>query len=199
MSADTANVTGIGGNYTVQHLGGSNITADIGFQASVIHGGSGTMGQAVGGQYLLANSGSGTLSNSIGVSVSGTNTGTGTITNSYGVQIGTMAGTNRWGLYQVDTSANNYFGGKLGIGVTTPQAGLDIATTGTLASAVIVPRDTTGNRPATAVNGMIRYNSNSNKFEAYENGAWTNVIGGIAAGATGLFADGSTSAPSIAF
>ncbi len=69
--------------------------------------------------------------------------------------------------------------GKLGIGTATPQAGLDVATTGTDKSAVIVPRDSTLNRPTTAVNGMIRYNSTTNKFEAYENSIWTNMISGV--------------------
>ena len=62
--------------------------------------------------------------------------------------------------------------GNVGIGTTTPQAGLDIKTTGTSASAVIVPRDTVANRPTTAVNGMIRYASDTNNMEAYINGAW---------------------------
>src|SRR6202030_98291 len=46
--------------------------------------------------------------------------------------------------------------GNVGIGTTAPQARLDIATTGTAASALIVPRDTTANRPTSGVNGMIR-------------------------------------------
>jgi hypothetical protein len=64
--------------------------------------------------------------------------------------------------------------GKIGIGVTAPQAGLDIATTGTAASAVIVPRDSTANRPTTLVNGMTRYNSTTNLFEFYQNSGWVN-------------------------
>lgn len=64
--------------------------------------------------------------------------------------------------------------GFIGVGVTTPQAGLDIATTGTAGSAIIVPRDTTGNRPTTLVNGMIRYNTTTTLFEFYQAGAWVN-------------------------
>ena len=55
--------------------------------------------------------------------------------------------------------------GRIGIGTTNPQAGLDIATTGTTASAIIVPRDTTANRPTLSVNGMIRYNTNTSNRE----------------------------------
>ena len=40
-----------------------------------------------------------------------------------------MAGTTKWGLYQVDTSANNYFGGKVGIGQVAPTFPLDLLVT----------------------------------------------------------------------
>lgn len=69
--------------------------------------------------------------------------------------------------------------GRVGIGTTNPQAGLDVAMTGTSASAIIVPRDTTANRPTTAVNGMIRYNSTTAKFEGYENGGWVPLSSGL--------------------
>jgi hypothetical protein len=60
--------------------------------------------------------------------------------------------------------------GKVGIGTANPQGALDIySTTG----ALIVPRMTTTERDAmTAVNGMIIYNSATNQFNFYENGAW---------------------------
>lgn len=62
---------------------------------------------------------------------------------------------------------------NVGIGVTSPQAALDVVSTGT-SSAVIVPRATTANRPTTLVNGMIRYNTTTTLFEFYQNGAWVN-------------------------
>ncbi len=75
--------------------------------------------------------------------------------------------------------------GKVGIGTNTPQAQLDVATTGTN-SAVIIPRATTANRPSTPVNGMIRYNTSTAKFEGYQNGTWTDLIGsGTVTGVTG--------------
>lgn len=70
---------------------------------------------------------------------------------------------------------SSIFAQNVGIGTITPAAGLDVATTGTLASAIIVPRDTTVNRPTAAANGMIRYNTNLNYFEGYENGQWSRM------------------------
>ena len=70
------------------------------------------------------------------------------------------------------------YGGAVGINTLAPMAGLDVASTGTIASALIVPRDSTAMRPTNAVNGMLRYNSATSKFEAFENNAWTNLIGG---------------------
>ena len=66
-------------------------------------------------------------------------------------------------------------GGNVGIGTTSPGAGLDVATTGTTGSALIVPRDTTANRPSVPVNGMVRYNSTTAGFEGYANGAWASI------------------------
>src|ERR1044072_5308374 len=57
--------------------------------------------------------------------------------------------------------------GKVGVGTTSPGAVFDVYGTGTSHSAMIVPRDTSGNRPTSAVNGMIRDNTTSNAFEEY--------------------------------
>ena len=128
-TADLSNVTALGGNYTVQHLGGSNINTAIGFQSASSHAGTGSMTQAVAGQYMVNNTNTGTITNAIGVNVSGANSGGGTITNSYGLQLGTIPATNRWGVYQIDASDKNYFAGSVGIGTTTPGANLDVAGT----------------------------------------------------------------------
>ncbi len=41
---------------------------------------------------------------------------------------------------------------------------------------ITIPRGTTAQRPPAPVNGMLRYNNTTNKFEGYENGVWTNLI-----------------------
>lgn len=71
----------------------------------------------------------------------------------------------------IDTS------GSVGIGTATPNAALDVMITGTHASAIIVPRDTTANRPTSGLNGMIRYNTNIANFEGYLNGNWAVMTG----------------------
>lgn len=60
--------------------------------------------------------------------------------------------------------------GNVGVGTTSPSAALDVATTGAN-SAIIVPRDSTANRP-TGVEGMIRYNTTTTNFEGYQGSSW---------------------------
>ena len=76
--------------------------------------------------------------------------------------------------------------GMVGIGTNSPQAILDLRGTGTQFSTLLLPRDTTANRPATAssVNGMIRYNSQTNRLEGFENGQWGNISAATAGTAT---------------
>ncbi|MBX3017181.1 MAG: tail fiber domain-containing protein, partial [Bdellovibrionaceae bacterium] len=64
--------------------------------------------------------------------------------------------------------------GRVGIRTDDPQAVLDVFGTGA-DSAMLIPRDTTANRP-TGVDGMIRYNSQTSKFEGFQAGLWTDMI-----------------------
>ncbi len=50
----------------------------------------------------------------------------GSITNNYGLMIGNVLGTNQYAIYQMGTDDTNYFGGKVGIGTTSPAAPLHI-------------------------------------------------------------------------
>ena len=51
-----------------------------------------------------------------------------------------------------------------------------------LSSHLRLVNDTTANRPTTPLNGMIRYNTTTNRFEGYENGVWKDIIGEINTG-----------------
>jgi hypothetical protein len=73
----------------------------------------------------------------------------------------------------ITNSGDVEIGGSLGIGNPTPAASLDIATT----DSILIPRGTTAQRPGTAVNGMMRYNSTDNLFEVYQAGGWGNLAG----------------------
>ena len=66
--------------------------------------------------------------------------------------------------------------GNLGIGTSTPQAGLDVSMTGA-SSALIVPRDSTANRPSSPVNGMLRYNTDTSTLEGYFGYNWIGIGG----------------------
>ena len=61
-------------------------------------------------------------------------------------------------------------------GINADTKGLNIDALG-LASlntdkAIIVPKGTQNQRPFTGVEGMLRYNSDTNDFEVYQNSAW---------------------------
>lgn len=82
---------------------------------------------------------------------------------------------------KVDASNAMVLGGtgadavNVGIGTTLPLARLDITGDG---STVLFPRKSSAGDPAGAANGMIYYNAMDNKFRAYQNGAWADVIAG---------------------
>ena len=86
--------------------------------------------------------------------------------NSAFVTVGTLASTNL-GLASL---AGATFTGDVILGTTT---------------ALELPDGTTGQRPGSPVNGMIRYNTTLNTFEGYKNAAW----GAIGGGATGGSSD----------
>ena len=73
-----------------------------------------------------------------------------------------------------DTLFVNSVNNRVGVGTTTPSAELHVAGTG----AIIVPAGTTGERPDTAANGMIRYNSTTGFMEAYSAVGWQSISWG---------------------
>jgi hypothetical protein len=62
--------------------------------------------------------------------------------------------------------------------VTSAKLENNIVLPGT--ASMTLPSGSTANRPATGVNGMVRYNTSTNKTEMYQNGAWVNVDAGTA-------------------
>ncbi len=66
----------------------------------------------------------------------------------------------------------NSASGVVGIGTINPQANLDINGTG----ALITPRGTTAQQPATPVNGMLRYDTTAKRFTVYRDNAWAYLL-----------------------
>lgn len=62
--------------------------------------------------------------------------------------------------------------GKLGVGSGAAQTSIHVFAN----DAIILPSGNTAQRP-TGINGMIRYNSNTNLIEAYANNSWGTVGG----------------------
>lgn len=92
-----------------------------------------------------------------------------------------LVGTNNWGFYIAD-DVDNWIKGSLRIGgttisddtVTNASVALEVKST---TKAVLLSRmNSTEEAALTAVNGMIIYNSQINKFRGYENGAWVDLI-----------------------
>jgi hypothetical protein len=83
--------------------------------------------------------------------------------------------------------------GSVGISSTSPRAVLDISQN---TGAVILPVGTTGTRPATGVNGMIRYNSTTTAaIEGYIGNAWLPLTTGGATATIDLGTSASANNP----
>ena len=74
--------------------------------------------------------------------------------------------------YGGDFTGGVKINGKVLIGTGTAQASLDVAGT----DAILFPRGTNANRPSSPVNGMMRYNTGAGKYEAYQSGAWQDIL-----------------------
>ena len=63
---------------------------------------------------------------------------------------------------------------RVGIGTASPATTLHVSAT----DALRLPSGTTGQRPGSAANGDIRYNSTTSTIEGYAGGAWANLASG---------------------
>ncbi|MBI2234591.1 MAG: hypothetical protein HYU57_06355 [Micavibrio aeruginosavorus] len=86
-------------------------------------------------------------------------------------------------------------GGKMVIDPAVPATQLTargVIDAGAATDAIVFPSGTTAQRPGTPVNGMTRYNSTTGKFEAYQAGAWVDMIGGGGGSALDSLSDAKT-------
>lgn len=179
-----------GGTYLATPLTITRSTGNATFSGAVTANG-GFNGSGAGLTNLLMSSLTGTLPISSG----------GTGTNTAFTQ-GSVVYTGTGGAYAQDNG--NFFwdatNHRLGIGTASPRSSLDI---GGDTDALIMPSGNTSQRP-TGVNGMVRYNTDGNVLEAYQNSSWASllsVLGGSAAvtapqragdPGTGLFSDAAS-------
>ena len=70
--------------------------------------------------------------------------------------------------------------GNVGVGTTNPAANFDVGGTGSIK----IPVGTTGERPGSPANGMMRLNTTTGKLEYYYNSGWNSVGALIATGGT---------------
>ena len=146
-----------------------------GTYSHVQHNGAGQMANGTGVYASTENLGAGVIVNATGVRAEILNSGTGSILNGYGVYIGSIPATNKYGLYQADAAASNFFAGNVGIGVASPAVSLDLSAR---KDAVGLPSgNNTTERPATPAAGMFRYNVTDGVLEYY-NGSWRALTSG---------------------
>lgn len=141
---------------------------------------------------VRTNHASASVTNAYAGSFAVTNT-LGTITNGMGVHIGTIQGTNKWGLYVSDSTANNYFAGNVGIGTASPTTPLSVSTAQGTSGGILVADATDANNPRVQLrtsnpngNGVIEVldNTEAVKIQLHGNGASYINSGNLGIGTT---------------
>jgi hypothetical protein len=120
----------------------------------------------------------GTITHMTGLEVGNLEIAGATVTNRYALKANAPVGTatNDYGVWVDGSSRINYFAGKVGVGTASPATSAAVDITSTTQALLLSRMDTTQRDALTAVNGMVIYNSQTNKFQGYENGAWANLI-----------------------
>lgn len=124
-ASNTRNIKSINGLFgQASHYGTGTVSDSVGVFAFGSNEGTGNVNSVIGLSAGGWNSGTGAVQRAYGVYVD--NTSSGPVTTGYGIYIRESAGTNSYGLYQVDATENNFFAGSLGIGVSAPTAALEV-------------------------------------------------------------------------
>jgi hypothetical protein len=125
-------------------------------QGEVDNDGGGTVQQATAVYAAIDNNGAGTIQNGYGVYIAGASN-SGTFENNYGLYISDQSsvGSNySANIYSPGANSKNYFGGKVGIGTTSPSSLLTIRSsdvTGSTYDTLLFGYDTSGNGNAIRV------------------------------------------------
>lgn len=149
--------------------GSNNIDHIASVQTRPRNATTGTLGVMYGLVDIPVNNG-GNLAVRYGVSILDI-TGTGTVTSQWGLRIADLTKATNNIAIQTDGNAPSLFGGRVGVGTTSPRTKLDVVGT----DAIIVPVGTTAERPSTPAKGMIRYNDTTSKFEGYNGTTWVDL------------------------
>ncbi len=183
IGVNTAMLLSIGDNSTTTSGGFGLGMAALAFPAVVTTGTGSSLDYLAGAVFAVNFDGAstgGTINQAYGARSVFVPNGITTVNRIYGFfahQPFGLAGTDNWGVYSADFE-KNYFQGSVVIGSsdtpTNSSCGLEIAST---TKAFVVSRmSSTDITALTATNGMIVYDTTTNKFRGYENGAWANLI-----------------------
>lgn len=119
------NYRAIGGHLHATRIDAGKADALVGAGSATFNTGAGTITWGYGAQGYAVNNGAGTVTNAYG-GYFHVYRGAGVITTGYGVLVGTIAATTKYGVYQADSTANNYFRGFFGTGVANPTQSLHV-------------------------------------------------------------------------
>ncbi|WP_409480208.1 tail fiber domain-containing protein [Pseudobdellovibrio sp. HCB154] len=148
-ASNTRNIRSLNGLYgQASHHGTGTVSSATGVFAYASNEAAGAVNSVIGLTAGAWNAGAGTVARAYGVYVD--NASSGPVTTGYGVYIKESAGTNSYGVYQVDATENNFFAGNVGIGVSAPTAALEVR------SKVLVSNATNGSNA-----NMAALNSNA--------------------------------------